>query len=394
MQKIKILSTILCFSTMVILSSCKEDAPNAAMPQRGPVGVETITVEIQPVKIETELPGRTNAFRVAEVRPQVNGIIKERIFTEGSEVKASELLYQIDDATYNANFDSTKAALARAEAIEHSARLKAERYSTLVQTKAVSELDQIENEAIWKQAIADVAAAKAALNSAGINLNYTKITAPISGVIGRSLITEGALVTAQQSSALAKIQQLDPLYIDVTQSSTEMLRLKKQFADKQPIGQDKKKPDVTIILEDGTEYDPKGSLAFSDVTVDQSTGTVTLRAIIANPDRKLLPGMFVRARLSNRIQEAILIPSGSVSRTQKGEPVVMLVDSESKVEARVIKTGQNIGANTLVLNGLSGGEQLITAGVQNIKAGMIVKISGRQTTSKDSKLAQQAKKGE
>lgn len=355
-----------------LLGACKGEAPKTLAAQ-GPVEVDIVTLKTQPARIEVELPGRTAPYRVAEVRPQVNGIIQKRVFTEGSEVKAGELLYQIDPAIYQAQFDSAKAALAKARAIEHSARLKAERYGTLVRTKAVSELDHVEIEASWKQAVADVASAEAALNSARINLDYTRVTAPISGRIGKSMITEGALVTAQQSTPLAIIQQLDPLYVDVTQSSTELLRLKSDLSAGVLDNSENAKSYVRILLEDGSEYEQTGSLEFSDVTVDQSTGTVTLRAIVANPDEDLLPGMFVRARISNGVkQDAILVPAASISRNSKGQAVVMLVNSQSKVESRIIRSGRNMGNKVLVNGGLTGGELLITAGLQKVKPGVTV----------------------
>lgn len=366
-----------CFILVVLLAGtlltgCKDQAPQASVAP-APVEVDIITVKTQPVNLEAELPGRTTAFRVAEVRPQVNGIVKKRLFTEGNEVKAGEVLYQIDSAMYQAKFNSAEATLAKARAVEHSAKLKAERYRNLVNTKAVSELDQVEIEGGWKQAVADVAFAEAALSSSRIDLEYTQVKAPISGRIGKSMISEGALVTAQQSTPLAIIQQLDPLYVDVTQSSTELLRLKKELTA-QLSQSDQSDSKVTILLEDGSEYENPGSLEFSDVTVDQSTGTVTLRAIVANPDEELLPGMFVRARISTGIrQDAILIPAASISRNSKGQAIVMVVNGESTVESRIILEGQNVGDKVLVNEGLVAGEHLIVAGLQKIKPGSVVK---------------------
>lgn len=370
-KKLVILFIIL---TGFLIGGCKEEAPKAMAP-RGPVEVDIVTLKTQPTQLEVELPGRTTAYRVAEVRPQVNGIVKERLFTEGARVKAGDLLYQIDPATYQAKFDSAKASLAKAKAIEHSRKVKAERYTTLVRTKAVSELDQVEIDADWKQAVADVAAAEAALSSARIDLEYTHITAPISGRIGKSMITEGALVTAQQNTPLAIIQQLDPLYVDVTQSSKAVVRLRKDLAAGVLASSDSAQSDVTILLEDGTEYNHTGSLEFSDVTVDQSTGTVTLRVLVANPEEELLPGMFVHSRISKGVKEdAILVPAASISHNSKGEAVVMLVNSESTVESRIIESGQNMGNMVLVNKGLVEGEQLIIAGLQNVKQGVSVKV--------------------
>ena len=369
--------TSLFFSLLiavVLLSACRQENPKTITP--GPMEVGVLTIKQQPVNLAVELPGRTAAYRIAEVRPQVGGIIKKRLFTEGSEVKAGQLLYQIDPDTYQARFDSAKAALAKADALEHSARLKAERYRTLVQTKAVSDQDQVEMEANWKQAVADVAAAKAAVDSARINLDYTKLTAPISGRIGRSTVTEGALVTAEQPTALSTIQQLDPLYVDLNQSSTEMLNLKKELSSEQAQHLEKSQSPVKVLFEDGLEYNQTGVLEFSDVTVNQTTGTVILRAIVANPDQRLLPGMFVRARIDKgQRPNAILVPAVSISRNSKGQPMVMLVNKESVVEARIVQTGQNIGDQVLVTEGLSEGEQVIVAGLQKIKPGVSVKAA-------------------
>jgi len=363
-----------------LLGGCQEQAAKT-MAKEVPVEVDIVTLKPQSVKLEAELPGRTAAYRIAEVRPQVNGIVKKRLFTEGSEVKSGAILYQIDPATYQAKLDSAKAALAKARAVEHSAQLKAERYATLVRTKAVSELDQVEIEAMWKQAVADVASAEAALNSARIDLEYTQVAAPISGRIGKTMISEGALVTAQQSAPLAIIQQLDPLYVDVTQSSNELLRLKKNLSDGLVQSSEKKNSNVTVLLEDGSEYERTGFIEFSDVTVDQSTGTVTLRAIVENPEEGLLPGMFVRARISTGVrQDAILVPAESISRNSKGQAVVMLVNKESTVESRIIESGQNMGDKVLVNEGLVAGEQLIVAGLQKIKAGVPVTIVERKSS--------------
>lgn len=376
-KKLIFLAAILAAS---LLGGCKDDSPKAIAKQ-APTEVDVVKITTQAVNLEAELPGRTAAYRVAEVRPQVNGIVKKRLFTEGSKINAGDILYQIDPATYQAKLDSAKATLAKAKAIEHSAQLKAKRYRSLVQTKAVSELDQVEIEADWQQAEADVAFAEAALNSARIDLEYTRVAAPISGRIGKSMISEGALVTAQQSSPLAIIQQLDPLYVDVTQSSAELLRLKKNLSA--GLFQDSKNANsnVTILLEDGSEYEKTGSLEFSDVAVDQSTGTVTIRAIVANPDEDLLPGMFVRARIATGIRpEAILVPAASVSRNSKGQAVVMLVNNQSTVESRIIQCGQNIGDKVLVNEGLVAGDQVIVAGLQKIKPGAAVKAIEQHTS--------------
>jgi membrane fusion protein (multidrug efflux system) len=388
--KNKILMILIVILPLSLLGGCKEDAPKT-LAKQAPVEVDIVSIKTQPVHLEAELPGRTAAYRVAEVRPQVNGIVKKRLFTEGSKIAAGDILYQIDPALYETKLASAKASLAKAKANEHSTRLKAARYKKLIRTNAVSEMDQVDIEASWQEAVAEVALAEAAVNSARIDLAYTRVTAPISGRIGKSMISEGALVTAQQSAPLATIQQLDPLYVDVTQSSTEMLMLKKNLSSGLMQNNESTRSNVTILLEDGSEYGQTGSLEFSDVTVDQSTGSVTLRAIVANPDEELLPGMFVRARIATGTrQEALLVPAESVSRNSKGQAVVMLVNSQSIVESRIIQSGQNIGDKVLVNEGLVAGDQVIVAGLQKIKPGVPVKAV-EQKNYLSGQLAQKTK---
>lgn len=371
----------LLLATGLVLGGCKDSKQTGPQPAtQGAFEVSAVTISAQPVYPAVELPGRTAAYRIAEVRPQVSGIVQKRLFTEGSEVKAGELLYQIDPATYQATLTSAQATLARSEAMEYSARLKAGRYRTLVKTKAVSEQEQVEAEAGWKQAAAEVAAARAAVESARINLDYTRVTAPIAGRIGRSLVSEGALVTAQQAIALAVIQQLDPLYIDVSQSSGELLQLKKKLSAEQQGQAADLMTTVRVLLDDGSEYAETGNLEFSDVTVDQSTGTVTIRAVVANPRNELLPGMFVRARLTSAgPQTAILVPQASIVRNNRGEAMVMLVDGKSMVEARPVQTRQNIGEQIMITKGLKAGEQVIVAGLQKIRPGVPVKVAAQQS---------------
>ena len=377
--RIKTPFVVVVLAAGLLLGACKDSKQGPPPSAAGPIEVGTVTLSSQMVNLSVELPGRTAAYRIAEVRPQVSGIVLKRLFTEGSEVKAGELLYQINPATYQAAFDSAKAALARIEAMEYSARLKANRYRMLVRTKAVSDQEQIEVEAGWKQAVAEVAAARAALENARINLDYTKITAPITGRVGKSLISEGALVTAQQATALAIIQQLDPLYIDVSQSSNELLQLKKKLAAQGPQTEAQAKTDVKVLLPDNSEYSEIGTLEFSDVTVDQSTGTVTMRATVANPRHELLPGMFVRARLTKKQeQQAILVPQASIVRNNRGEALVMLVNDKSEVEARPVQTGQNLGDKIVITEGLHDGERLIVEGLQKIKPGVPVSVAAQQ----------------
>jgi membrane fusion protein, multidrug efflux system len=336
--------------------------------------VSTVTVQPQRVMLTTELPGRTSAYLIAEVRPQVGGIIQKRLFTEGSDVKEGEVLYQIDPAVYQATYDSAKAALARAEANIIPIRLKAGRYAELVKINAVSQQEYDDASAALKQSEADVEAGKAAVELARINLAYTKVTAPISGRIGRSSVTNGALVTASQPAALATIQQLSPIYVDVTQSSAELLRLKQNLASGLLKSNGSAQAKVSLLLEDGSSYPLPGTLKFSEVTVDQSTGSITLRAIFPNPKHTLLPGMFVRAILEEGVNEhAILVPQRGVTRNPAGNAMVMVVGSEEKVEPRVIKVLRTVGENWLVSEGLKAGDRVILEGLQKARAGTPVK---------------------
>ena len=336
--------------------------------------VSVVTIQPKQVVITTELEGRTSANLVAEVRPQVNGIIRKRVFTEGSDVKAGQLLYQIDPAVYQAAFDSAKAAQARAEANLGAVRIKEERYSDLVKIKAVSQQDYDDAHAMFKQAEADVASTKAVVESARINLAYTKVTAPISGRIGRSAVTDGALVIASQSAALATIQQLDSMYVDVTQSTSDLLKLKQNLAKGLLKKGNSAQAPVKLLMEDGSPYPLTGTLKFSEVTVDQSTGSVTLRAVFPNPQKLLLPGMFVRAMLIEGISEqAITVSQRGVTRNSKGEAMVMVVGAEEKVEPRVIKVVRTVGDSWLVSEGLKAGDRVILEGIQKARPGTPVK---------------------
>lgn len=365
-----ILSRSLTLALMAgtLLAGCKEGPASAsgAMP---PSAVDVVTLNQTPLTLTTELSGRTSAHRIAEVRPQVNGIILKRYFVEGSDVKAGQVLYQIDPATYEAAVASAEASLAKAEATEQSARLKAKRYAELVKVKAISTQDYDDAQARWKQAVAEIAAAKAALKSARIDLGYTKVRATISGRIGKSSVTEGALVTAQQAASLTTIQQLDPIYVDVTQSTTDLLQLRQLYAS----GQLEHTQDgavVHFVLENGAAYPHSGKLEFSDVTVDETTGMVTVRALAPNPDRLLLPGMFVRAILTQGEQpNGLLVPQAAVSRTAKGGASVLLVNAGNKVEQREIEVGRAFHGNWVVESGLKGGERVIVAGLQKVRPG-------------------------
>lgn len=343
-------------------------------PPNAPAEVGIVVVKPERVSLTTELPGRTTPLLIAEVRPQVGGIIQKRLFSEGSDVKTGQILYQIDPATYQAAFASASAAQARAEANLFAVRLKAERYRDLVGIKAVSQQDNDDAQAMFKQAEADVASTKAAVETARINLAYTKVTAPISGRIGRSTVTDGALVTAGQPAALATIQQLSSMYVDVTQTSADLLKLKQNLASGLMKKGGTAQAQVKLLLEDGSAYPLPGTLKFSEVTVDQSTGSITLRAIFPNPKQTLLPGMFVRAILEEGVNEnAILIPQRGVTRNPKGEAMVMAVGAEEKVEPRLIKVVRTVGDNWLVSEGLKTGDRVIVEGLQKARPGNPVK---------------------
>jgi membrane fusion protein (multidrug efflux system) len=328
-----------------------------------------MTVQAQRVTLTTELSGRVAASLTAEVRPQVSGIIRSRLFTEGADVKAGDELYQIDPSSYQAIHDGAKAALAKAEANVAPLRLKAERFKELLTSDAVSQQDYDDVSAAQKLAEAEIESAKAALESASINVAYTKVTAPISGRIGRSSVTNGALVTASQPVPLATIQQLDPVYVDVTQSSSEMLRLRKALESGQ-LTRDEGPAKVQLLLDDGSVYPLPGKLNFTEAFVEASTGSVTLRMLFANPQLMLLPGMFVRTVLEEGTREqGILVPQRGVTRNPAGQAMVMLVGANEIVEPRVIKTDRTVGENWLVSDGLNVGDRVILEGLQKARPG-------------------------
>jgi membrane fusion protein (multidrug efflux system) len=344
--------------------------------QAGPPVPEVAVVTIAPQRVEltTELPGRTSPYLVAEIRPQVNGIIKKRQFREGSDVKAGQLLYQIDPAPFQVALDSARASLGKAQANLPSLQLKAERCRELLADKAVSKQDYDDAAAAMGQAKAEIEYWKTAVEGARINLGYTRVTAPISGRIGKSSVTDGALVTAYQPMSLATIQQLDPIYVDVTQSSAELLRLKRSLEAGNLSADGKNGRKVRILLEDGTPYPLEGTLQFRDVTVDQATGSFTLRIVVPNPKHMLLPGMYVRAVLLEGVAEqAILIPQQGVNRNPKGEPFALVVDEAGKVQLRNLTLNRAIGDQWLVSSGLAPGERVIVEGMLNARPGASVK---------------------
>jgi membrane fusion protein (multidrug efflux system) len=344
------------------------------VPARHAVAVGVVTVKPRPVTITTELPGRTSSFRVAEVRPQVSGVLLKRLFVEGNEVRAGQPLYQIDPAPFQASYDSAKATLEHAQAELTTAKLLEERYRPLVEVNAVSRQQYDNAVASALQAQADVASGKAAVETARINLAYTHVLAPISGRTSRSSATEGALVTANQTTALVTVTQLDPIYVDVTQPATVLLRLQRELEAGQLVNRGANAAAVGLKLEDGSEYGREGSLKFSEVTVDQSTGSVTLRAEFPNPSHLLLPGMFVRARIQEGVrQQALLVPEPGVTHDQRGEPVALIVGAGNKVEQRTLKTDRVVGNQWLVVGGLNPGDRVIVSGVQKVHPGDEVK---------------------
>ena len=364
------LAVVLMLSGSIALTGCNDKEAQQGAPHAPQVGV--VTLKTEPLNVTTELPGRTAAFRIAEVRPQVGGIILKRNFVEGSEVKAGTSLYQIDPATYQAAYDSAKGDLVKAQANAQISRLTVTRYKPLLGTSYISKQDYDTAVATAAQADAAVVSAKAAVESARINLAYTKVTSPISGRIGKSSVTEGALVSNGQATALATVQQLDPIYVDVTQSSNDFLRLKQELADgslKQADG----KAQVKLLMDNGKEYSQPGTLEFSDVTVDETTGSITLRAIFPNPNDSLLPGMFVRARLDEGVNNnALLVPQQGITRNPRGDATAMVIGADNKVELRTVTTTQAIGDKWVVTDGLKSGDKVIVTGLQKIKPGVQV----------------------
>ncbi|GHU18356.1 MexX family efflux pump subunit [Betaproteobacteria bacterium] len=350
----------------VLLTACGKEAPPPPKARALPVSV--VTIEPQKLTLSTQLTGRTAPLRIAEIRPQVNGLIQRRLFTEGADVKAGQVLYQIDPAPFQAALDTAKAGLARAEASRFSLKSRADRVKELLKDKAVSQQDYDDAEAALKQVDAEIASWKAQVETMRINLGYTTVTAPISGRIGKSGVTDGALVMAFQPTALATIQQLDPIYVDVTQSTSDLLRLRRRFetGDLQAKGTDLNK--VNLILEDGSPYGQEGALQFRDVSVEPSTGSVTLRMVFPNPHGILLPEMFVRALIREGTNEqALCVPQQGVLRNAKGDPYAFVVNAENKVEMRMLTLEREVGDQWLVANGIKAGDKMIVEGVQTLQ---------------------------
>lgn len=353
-----------------LLAACSQEQGGrpAMVPE-----VAVVTLEPREVTLTRQLPGRTNPYKVAEVRPQVNGLVEEQLFREGGIVEGNQPLYQLDDATYRADYESARAELQGARAEFNVARLKAERMANLVKTGAVSAQDNDSAQAALQQAEAAVAKARAAVQRARVSLDYARISAPISGRIGKSSVTQGALVTANQGEALATIQQLDPIYVDLNQSTSELLSLRR--AVEAGSVEDARDLPVSILLDDGTVYEHRGQLEFAEARVDPSTGSVLLRVVVPNPDHMLLPGMYVRAEIGRGVREkAILVPQQGVMRDPKGNTNAMVVNSENQVEVRPVVVSQTLGDSWLVEEGLSAGDRVIVAGLQKVRPGADVTV--------------------
>ncbi|MDO9419358.1 MAG: efflux RND transporter periplasmic adaptor subunit [Herminiimonas sp.] len=353
------------------VAACGKSDQQASAPP--PTEVSVITVKPGPLGVTNELPGRLESTRIAEIRARVPGVVLKRTFREGSDVKAGATLFLIDPAQFKATYNSANAAVARAEATLMQAELKEKRYKPLVATNAISKQEYDDVTATLKQAEADLASAKASRDTARLSLDYATVTSPISGRIGRALVTEGALVGQNETTPLATVQQIDPIYVNMTQSSTEILQLQRAMASGKLKSSGKGQVKVTLITEDGQEYAQSGKLLFSDLTVDESSGAVTLRAEFPNPDRQLLPGMYVRARVEQAINEnAITVPQQAITRTPDGS-AVMVVSAESKVVSRSVKTGPASGDSWVINDGLKEGDQVIVEGLQKVQPGATVK---------------------
>jgi membrane fusion protein (multidrug efflux system) len=362
----------------LFLAGCGQGGPGGQSMQRppsGPADVLVTTITPQKITLTTELPGRLSSFRVAEVRPQVNGVILKRMFAEGADVQEGQQLYQIDPAPYQAALDSAQAGLEHAQAELVSAQGLAERDKSLSETNAVSKQDYVTAVSGQQQAEADVASGEAAVETAKVNLTYTKVLAPISGRTGRS-ITEGALVTANQATLLVTVTQLDPIYVDIPQSANLLLRLERELADGKIKSAGGNQAEVNLTLEDGTQFDQKGKLLFSEATVDQGTGSVILRAVFPNPQHLLLPGMFVRAEVEEGVNEnALLVPQQAVTHDPHGNPTALVVNNDDKVELRVLTTERAIKDDWLVSSGISAGDRVIVEGLQKVQPGATVRAT-------------------
>ncbi len=393
-MKITVVRCSLAVLLVLLLVACKEEKAQAPRAMPAPE-VSFVTLTPQQVVLTTELIGRTTSFLKAEVRPQVSGIIRDRLFDEGGQVKENEVLYQIEPDTYQAAYDSAKASLTKAEASLWNLKKTAERQERLIKTNSVSQSDYDVAQADYLEAKASVEAAKAALQSAEIDLRRTKIRAPINGRISKSSVTVGALVTADQTTALATIYDLEHIYVDVTQSAEAIRRLRKLSNGKLPTRFDQRKAQVTLILSDGSQYPYKGTLEFADVGVDETTGTVTIRAKFPNPNHELLPGLYVRAILTQgEKDDALLVPQRSLLRDNRGEAYVYTVTADNKIERRSLTVGNAYKDSWLVLDGMKPGDKVVVEGLQKIRNGITVRgvpIDPKAAADNNGKTAAQTK---
>lgn len=375
----------LAFTVSLLLAACHKNDPAGTDGATSSPEVGVVTVHPQPVTLSTELPGRTTAYLIAEVRPQVGGVLLKRLFKEGSDVKEGQQLYQIDPATYQAAYDSAVASLDKAKARLATSQAKAVRYKKLIESATISHQDYDDVVATAGEGRADIESAAASVEQARINLAYTKVFAPISGRIGRSSVTPGALVTANQGTSLATVQQLDPIYVDIVQPSTAILRLKEDLASGHLKGGADGQAEVHLRLENGKPYPQAGKLQFSEVSVDQGTGAVTLRAVFPNPDGLLLPGMFVHAQLKEGVREqALLVPQRGITRDNSGRASALVVGADDKAQQREVTIERTVGTYWLVSDGLKAGERIIVDGVQSVKPGATVKavaVTGEASTA-------------
>lgn len=375
---------ILALGAILIASSGCNDQPtraaeNTAAP--APVAVTVVTLERREIPVNSVMPGRTAPYRAAEVRPQVGGLLRERHFAEGEAVRAGQSLFQIDPAPFEAAVRRAEAALSRIEAAEQAASSIANRLRTLARAQVVSEQNLENAEATLRQTRADIISARAALETARIDLNYTRVASPIDGRTGRATVTPGALVTANQITALVTVTQLDPIYVDLTQPSAVLLQQRRDVASGVLRRDSADRAVARLLLEDGSEYPHAGEVQFSEVIVDQGTGSVTVRAVFPNPDQLLLPGMFVRARVEEGVTDrAILVPQRAVLRTPRGEPMAFVVNAEGVVDQRVLRASRTVGNDWLVTDGVAAGERVVIEGLQRIRQGTRVQATERRAT--------------
>ena len=395
-QPFGLIAALLAISGLLLLGGC-EKGPGKQVGAPPAPEVAVYTVAPRQITLTTELPGRTSPYLVSEIRPQVSGLIQKRLFQEGSDVQSGQLLYQIDPVPFQVALDTAEAALSRAQASYSAISLKAKRYRNLLSVNAVSQQSYDDAAAALQQVMADIEYYKTSVKTARINLEYTHVLAPISGRIGRSNVTDGALVSAYQPAALATIQQLDPIYVDVHQSSSELLRLRTSLkAGLLATGAENRKK-VLIVLENGSSYAQEGTLLFRDVTVDPATGSFAVRIVVPNQDHLLLPGMFVRAVIEEGVVEkAIMVPQQGVSRNPKGEPVALVVDESDTVQQHILTLDRAIGNQWLVSSGLAPGDRLIVEGMQKVRPGTVVKAvpwNNPETEAKAPTAAPQSSSG-